>query len=328
MHQGNEAQYVCCDWGTSSLRLSWHQEDNALPIATSSDSKGILYVQQQFLSTPDHSPEARFRFFSALLMDEVNAFTRQHGIKEDVPLLISGMASANIVMQALPYASLPFAMDGSGAVTKRWAAGQRPCMMASGLRADDDIMRGEETQVLGLYASLKSTGQSPNQALVILPGTHSKHVRLEDGRITGFKTYMTGEVFCLMFNNSILAQSVKVNDMTADGCTEHFRHGVQAAQSGNILNNMFEVRIRGMFNRSNPEQNFAYLSGLLIGSELKDISGQEQVPIWICGSDDMNTAYLMALETLGMSMDRVKTIPAAHATALGQMTLFKFGGMH
>lgn len=326
MHQGNEAQYICCDWGTTSLRISWHEDGNPIPLASNSLQQGILATQKRFLNETDTSADARFRFFSSVLLQEVENFALQNGIAEDVPLLISGMSSANIGMQALPYAHLPFPVDGSAAVVKRWTVAKRPCMMASGLRADDDIMRGEETQVVGLFAYLKDSGQIPEQALVILPGTHSKHVEVKGNAVVGFKTYMTGEVFCLMFNNSILAQSVRQNDMTAEGCTDYFRKGVLTAQEGNILNRMFDVRIQGMFNRNNPEQNFAYLSGLLIGSELRGMDASDACPIWICGSDDMNTAYAMALDVLGINKEFVRTIPAAQATPLGQMTLFKFEG--
>ena len=111
------------------------------------------------------------------------------------PILISGMASSSIGWRELPYACLPFPLDGSGA---RWQeierVGEHRVFVFSGLAAESDVLRGEETEVLGLAAG-GALAPFREQALLVLPGTHSKHVRIEAGSITGFSTYMTGELF-------------------------------------------------------------------------------------------------------------------------------------
>src|SRR5690606_1274417 len=114
------------------------------------------------------------------------------------PLVISGMASSAGGMIELPYAAVPSAADGSGFIVKtieESGSFRHPIHIISGVRTADDAMRGEETQLAGCFLSPDTHAE---EQLFIIPGTHSKHIAVKEGRITGFKTYLTGEFFSLL----------------------------------------------------------------------------------------------------------------------------------
>jgi 2-keto-3-deoxy-galactonokinase len=136
---------------------------------------------------------------------------------------------------------------------------------------------------------------------------------------------MTGEIFCLLFTKSILSQSVMQNDFSTAGCHEAFLEGVQTGLRENILHALFDVRIRSMLGQADARVNFAYLSGQMIGSELRDLSSTSVNDIVICGSEQMNEAYATAIDQVIWhgAKPRVTCVPAAMATAAGQLMMYK-----
>ena len=119
------------------------------------------------------------------------------------------------------------------------------------------------------------------EQLLIFPGTHSKHAIVENKVLVDFKTYMTGEIFDLLVNKSILSKSVSKNE--SKQYDNIFERGVKEGVSGNLLNTIFYVRTRHLFNTLSPEENYHYLSGLLIGYELKQISVTNVKIHLVCG---------------------------------------------
>src|SRR5205085_11075608 len=119
-----------------------------------------------------------------------------------------GMASSSIGMKELPYADLPFLLDGHSAYSE-WINGgpviANPILLISGVQHAGDVMRGEETQLTGVSSM---TDAPDGDMLYIFPGTHSKHITVINNRITYFSTFMTGEVFDLLVKHSILSQAV------------------------------------------------------------------------------------------------------------------------
>lgn len=310
---------ICCDWGTTSLRLAVYANDSDVPLASVESSQGILGVNQLFLSAS--GGHSRRDFFVEVLKKELERLAAF--IDPNSPVIISGMASANIGMEALPYAPVPFKLDGTTAVIRSFSEAGRSYHLISGCNTSSDIMRGEETQLAGVWNLL-----GPDQlqdALILLPGTHSKHAVISDGVIVDFKTYMTGEIFCLLFTGSILAQSVTPNDFSTPGCMDAFLEGVDKGSGNNILHSIFDVRIRAMFHQADSKLNFAYLSGQLIGAELVDLRTKNLRHIVVCGSDNMVTAYLAALEKIFPDnwKPRVTGLSAAKATVAGQLLMFK-----
>jgi len=171
---------------------------------------------------------------------------------------------------------------------------QGPSLLISGLRTETDVMRGEETQLMGLANQL-----SAEESTVILPGTHSKHVYLKAGKITGFHTYMTGEFFELLSQHSILSASIEASREFDQSNEVFFSNGVTLAKQQPLLAASFQIRTNELLHQVSKKQNFHFLSGLLIGSELSNLAPDTSV--YICGGGALQSLYQSALETLGQN---------------------------
>lgn len=130
--------------------------------------------------------------------------------------MVSGMASSSIGWRELPYALLPFSLEGSS-VVGQWV--EPEVYLISGVRGANDMMRGEETQALGWAEQVGDA--LPLRATLVLPGTHSKHLRLQSGNLTGITTFMTGELFEMLRAHSMLRHSM---DLVATGEPEGAMH--------------------------------------------------------------------------------------------------------
>ena len=151
-----------------------------------------------------------------------------------------------------------------------------------------EVMRGEEVQIAGV---LDRTGPD---ALICLPGTHSKWATLQAGQITGFTTHMTGEAFAALRHHTILGR------LMHDGPnhTAAFNHGVdRAANAGGLLHHLFGVRTLGLFDRLPPDQAASYLSGLLIGHEIRAVAPQK--PVNLVGAPALCALYALAITRTG-----------------------------
>ncbi len=162
--------------------------------------------------------------------------------------------------------------------------------------AQPDVMRGEETQIVGALALHPALA---DDAVLVLPGTHSKWARVKSGRVTGFATHMTGELYALLRQHSVLARL-----MPADGASpaspEAFRQGVDAAREpGALSHQLFAVRTLGLFKRLAAEQLPDYLSGLLIGHEIAAELQQGSQRVALVGDPALCARYAQALQHLG-----------------------------
>jgi 2-dehydro-3-deoxygalactonokinase len=154
-----------------------------------------------------------------------------------------------------------------------------------------DVMRGEEVQIFGAMAL---TGLS--DGLFVLPGTHNKWVTVKRGRVTGFRTFMTGEFYALLSQHSILARTL---DAQAPLDEVAFLEGVTQADNGQgLLHNAFGARTLALFDRMPAGELASYLSGLLIGEELRTQSIHAGDLVLI-GSPALTQRYLLALEISG-----------------------------
>jgi 2-dehydro-3-deoxygalactonokinase len=136
----------------------------------------------------------------------------------------------------------------------------------------------------------------------MLPGTHSKWVQVQSGRVTHFQTFMTGEVYALLSQQSILAKTLDLNgafDETA------FLQGVDQSQTaGSVLHKIFAVRTLGLFERMSAAALPSYLSGLLIGEELRTHTlGADSAPVILIGSHTLTLRYTLALQHLGFACE-------------------------
>lgn len=158
-----------------------------------------------------------------------------------------------------------------------------------------DVMRGEETQVLGALADEPALADN---ALLVLPGTHCKWVSVRDGRLTGFTTYMTGELFSVLREHSILGRPSDAVD-TIDS-EQAFDLGVETArQSGAASASaaLFSVRSRVLADELEAAERLSYLSGLLIGEELRSVFAKraDRPPLRLIGDDGLCARYRRAM---------------------------------
>jgi 2-dehydro-3-deoxygalactonokinase len=216
--------------------------------------------------------------------------------------LISGMAGSRQGWQEAPYCPCPagFAELGQHLL---WLQPGRialvpglSCLGQDALHTPD-VMRGEEVQIFG---ALQLSGR--DSATLVLPGTHSKWVQVHSGRVTHFQTFMTGEVYALLSQQSILAKTLDLNGAFDEAA---FVQGVDQSQTaGSVLNKLFAVRTLGLFERMSAAALPSYLSGLLIGEELRTQSiSVESAPVILIGSHALSLRYTLALQHLGIACE-------------------------
>ncbi len=272
----------------------------------------------------------RKQFFQEQLRHQITALAAKlHTNLDAVPLVLSGMASSSLGLEELPYAELPFAVDGSQAGVRHFESQPdfpHELLLISGIRADGDVMRGEETQLVGLI-HLMDTARIFGESVFIFPGTHSKHITVRQQQVVGFQTFMTGEVFHLMADASILKDSiesparVEIKDKELNG----FRSGVRESGHSGILHGLFTVRTNQLFRSLSKKQNYYYLSGLLIGTELRSLQQMQSPQIILSSGSNLFKFYQLALEELQLT-DTTITIPPElidKAAIAGQVTIFQ-----
>lgn len=277
---------VAVDWGTSSLRAALLGpggevlEERAFP-------RGILTVDPGGFSS----------LFEVLFGDWMQVDGRL--------CLISGMAGSRQGWLEAPYCPCPTGFDELGQ-RLAWIEPGRIAIVP-GLSIDKDgvpdVMRGEETQVFGALQLLELA-----DARLVLPGTHSKWVTVAKHHVTDFSTWMTGEFYALLRQHSILARTLPNNANDSDPALDAnaFEQGVSHALRGQgLLHTAFSTRTLSLFNRMATDALPSYLSGLVIGEELKSQSLQRGDAVVVMGAEALTARYEQALAQLGVSVQRV-----------------------
>lgn len=329
--------FLSCLWQMNDCRLQavWTENGQVLGEVRSAVGAGDLMGL---------SAVRRVRRYEETLDELIGELAKMLGRRLDgTPVAISGVASSQRGWEELPCAEAPFHLDGSG-LNWKWM-GQLDCetpgggedhamLLVSGVRTKTDLMRGPETQILGLFAAaLYGYG---GEALLVLPGVYSKHVRIEEGAVTAFQTYLTGEVYELLMRQSVLAQAVRGDGeeearegkkeghgegFSLDAPEEHeaFLAGVRAGADGPLLHRLYRVRTRKLLDNAPAHTNAAYLGGLLIGSELDALrrGGAATAPLFVCCEGTMAALYHEACAVLRLSNHSVPPRAMETATALG-----------
>jgi 2-dehydro-3-deoxygalactonokinase len=215
--------------------------------------------------------------------------------------LISGMAGSQQGWREAPYCTCPAGFDDI-AVRLEWVDAGRIAIVPGLCIEQDgipDVMRGEETQVFGALQLL-----GLNNARLVLPGTHSKWVSVSNRRVTEFTTWMTGEFYTLLRQHSILARTLPENDAAPDAAA--FGQGAaQALRGRGLLHTAFSARTLSLFQRMSAQALPSYLSGLVIGEELKSQNLQRGDAVVLMGAPALTARYEQALAQLGVSVQRV-----------------------
>lgn len=269
---------IAVDWGTSSLRA--YRLDEAGRIRARREAPaGIMTVAAGG--------------FAAVLEAQLGDWI------DDTPIVMSGMIGSRQGWLEVPYAECP---AGAADIARGlrpivWNAGRRRGWIAPGLSCRDaagvpDVMRGEETQIIGALADLPE-----RDATICLPGTHSKWVSWRDGGIVSFATAMTGEVFAVLRRHSILGRLMSATEDGHDGAA--FAAGLRrAGEMGGLLHHLFGARTRGLFDEVAEYALPSYLSGILIGHEIAALAPPAGV-VHLIGAPSLVALYREALAARG-----------------------------
>ena len=273
---------LAVDWGTSSLRGA-RLDAQGKVLDERSSARGIQSV----------APGG----FSAVFDEHFGAWMQA----SDTLCVISGMAGSQQGWVHAPYCACPASFDDV-ARQVQWVEPRR-IAIAPGLRCDNDgtpdVMRGEEVQVFGALQLL-----GLKDGLLVLPGTHSKWVRVRAGVVENFATFMTGEFYALLRQYSILARSMPATDGESDDVA--FDEGVAKALRGpGLLHSAFSVRTLALFERMSIASRASYLSGLVIGEELRCQSLDLDAPIVVIGNESLTQRYARALALRSVGVQRV-----------------------
>ena len=271
------AALLAVDWGTSALRGALLAADGSV-LAEHAAPRGLLSVQ----------PGGWAAAFEA----EFGAWLAAH---PGLPCLMAGMVGSRQGWVEAAYCACPAGLADLAA-RLCWVQPERIAIVP-GLSVEvdglPDVMRGEETQVFGALALL-----GLSEATLVLPGTHSKWVTVQGGRITHFATHMTGEVYALLRQQSILARTLPADD--AAWVAEAFDRGVAQAQApGGLLHHLFAVRTLALFDRDDGPSLACHLSGLLIGDELRAQALPAGQAVVAVGSAVLTARYQRALAQRG-----------------------------
>ena len=295
--------FISCDWGTSRFRLRLIECDQQRIVTEHASDQGI-----QILATAHPSIDSRREIMGNVLSSGIAALGV--GEQTDIPVVISGMASSTLGWQSLPYAALPVPIDGSTLLFSDFHHSGRKVRLISGLRGDRDIMRGEETELIGLFAS-SARRQLAENSLVVMPGTHSKHVHLRTGKIVEFTTYLTGELYALLSQGSTLNTSESddtIFDQTA------FLAGLQSSRSRGLSAALFQTRALTVLGHLAAKHSRSFLSGTLIGAEIAALAGASADQIVLAASGQLAGQYVLALGEL-LPKTVVVQIPAPELAA-------------
>ncbi len=259
---------IAIDWGTTSFRAYRLAEDGSI-LEERVSLNGILAVKD----------------FPGVLAQQLAGWPGQ-------PVLMSGMVGSRQGWTEVPYVQCP---AGLPEIARHLVRVRDDAWIVPGLSFIDesgvpDVMRGEETQLLG---ALDAIG---DDSLVCLPGTHSKWARVRGGRVIAFRTHFTGEMFAVLKSHSLLGRMLE--DGPADPGA--FAEGVdRSGDEGGLLHHLFGVRTRALFGDLGGPLGSSYLSGILIGHELRSLP--DVGSFHILGEAALADIYAKAAAMLGLT---------------------------
>ena len=295
---------LSCDWGTSNLRVRNIEVNSGKIIASIALEEGIGKV---YASWQQNTTISRLFYYREYLKRAIYQLSINTGSDlKGTPLIVSGMASSRNGLEELPYASIPFSLNGQDIVYKRYPVSkdfEHPTWVLSGVQGGIDVMRGEEVQMIGMMTSINERNYT-----TIFPGTHSKHIWVEDEKIISFQTFMTGELFQLLGEHGMLSNSIQESTLDSTGKEEAFTKGVEMGKQGNLLNSLFSVRVNELLRAVDKKENWYFLSGLLIGYELKELINTGD-SVYLCVGSNLSGFYEKACEVTGVKK-MVVTVPA------------------
>jgi 2-dehydro-3-deoxygalactonokinase len=283
----NRDHFIAGDWGTSRLRLSLCLGERVLD---SRQGPGIGALRQ---------PAAE------AIRPLLAPWRESYG---PLPLVLCGMAGSRNGWRESAYLPCPADLRALGEAALRFEADGAPVAIAAGLSCESrlgspDVMRGEETQIAGALALHPRL--AAGRHVLCLPGTHSKWAYLEEGHVADFLTALTGELFALLRDGSTLTRAARA-DTASDDAADGFDKGLEAAASlgtASLLHALFAVRSRQLIDGRSHDWALSYLSGLMIGADVRgaiplfDVRGE----VVLIGDGALNERYAHALRRFGLT---------------------------
>jgi len=294
------------DWGTSSCR-AYRMDAAGQILEVVNTDKGILQIEGEA--------------FADTLDGMIGAWRRP-----GLPVILSGMIGSRQGWIETPYVDLPASFDEIAQALLQHPDDDDVYLVPGLVQGRDgnapDVIRGEETQIIG------AVGAPSDHQLLVMPGTHSKWVMIEDRVITWFATFITGELFAVLKDHSILGRLITGHDGGMHN--DAFLQGLHGAKTldGGLMRHLFSARTLGLFDRLPPNAIAPYLSGLLIGHELEDAldhlkRSSAMPPLTIIGDPALVRRYMTAFEETAIKARSAGEHMAAH----GQYQLARAAGL-
>ncbi|MEP0233485.1 2-dehydro-3-deoxygalactonokinase [Roseibium sp.] len=281
MNQASQIDWIAVDWGTTNLRV-WLMSSANEVLAQYQSAKGMGTL-------------AKEQFEPALLQ----LIEQDLDPDKKTDVVVCGMAGSRQGWAEAPYLTTPCPPPSVNQATH--VAGTDPRLsvyLLPGVKQTDpeDVMRGEETQIAGFLSDTPSYN-----GMVCLPGTHTKWASISHGEIRSFQTFMTGELFSLLSQKSVLRHGIEAGELDL----KEFRQALHqiAEEPSSLAAVLFGIRAKGLIADLSPTQAFSRLSGLLVGAELAalGLGAKTAGPVVILGEDRIAQAYKVGLDALGLS---------------------------
>lgn len=291
----SQGSFIAVDWGTTNLRAFLVDQSGHIQAQRDSD-RGMLKLS---------SAE-----FESVLSDLLGDW-----LTPDLPIYMAGMVGSRGGWQEVPYQHCPIKLDDLSEHLF-WLTTSLPNKVAivPGLRGEGvsgltDVMRGEETQLLGALDWLEEQSRAHESPIFCLPGTHCKWAQITEGKVTKFSTSITGELYARLNDESSLVKGLPKLDQLNEAA---FKKGVLASQqAGGILHHVFSARSRFVCGELAADEVRDYLSGVVIGHDVNDILlaleaeslETQSSPVVIIGSQALSMRYALALSSRDLTAE-------------------------
>ena len=276
---------IVLDWGTTTFR------------AVLVDGAGAILDR---IETQDGIQSVPKSGFEPVLARAVAPWRAAHGL---LPIYAAGMIGSRNGWVEMPYVETPAGIEALARAVRRVGLADGgsvtfvPGVTDMSVKPFPDVMRGEETQLLGLGRARDMTG--------VLPGTHCKWARIEDGLIARFRTFVTGELFAVLSRHSFIAQMARPQ---AQPDWAAFGRGLDSArdraEAPGLLSRLFSVRTGWLAGKLGPEEVSDYLSGLVLGCEFREVAElgwfEPGAQVTIVGTDLLVERYRRAALSFGL----------------------------
>lgn len=276
MLRSNNIEWLIIDWGSTNFRA--FAMDNRGNLVDKIDHKlGLLQITDGKFSES----------LKDILSDWLGSF-------QSFPIVMAGMVGADQGWIPVPYISAPVSIENlakkAHSFSLPWGAKATiiPGVSYLNISGNKDVMRGEEVQLFGLVNIINEAN-----ATALFPGTHSKHIEFHNNKLTQFTTYMTGELFSILATQSILGKGLPKQQPSESA----FYKGVMESKASNLTHQLFMTRTHRLFGKVKENAVLDYLSGLLIGYEIREIQTKH---VYLVGNKKLSIRYQVACKALSI----------------------------